>query len=121
MGALRVPLLVPRLGMRAAELLEMPLMLMVVIIAARFVVRQFDLFPSYWACAWVGLSALTLVIGAELSLAVAIQDQTLADYIAGRDPVSGSVYIVLLCVFAAMPLLVARTKGLRLPSSRAHT
>jgi hypothetical protein len=40
LGAVRVPWGVPRLGPRGAELLEMPLMLGVVVAAARVVARR---------------------------------------------------------------------------------
>jgi hypothetical protein len=33
---------------------------------------------------------------------------TIDQYFAGRDPVAGAVYVVMLAVFAVMPLLVAR-------------
>ena len=121
LGAVRVPFLVPRLGVRAAELIEMPLMLLVVIASARFVVKRFDLSSSAGKSLCVGLCALALLICAELSLALAIQVQSLAGYIAGRDPVSGSVYILLLCLFAAMPSIIARRAALRLRSLRAGT
>jgi hypothetical protein len=45
LGALRVTLLVPRLGERMAELSEMPLMFAVIVFAARFVIRRFTV-PS---------------------------------------------------------------------------
>jgi hypothetical protein len=120
LGAVRIPFVVPRLGVRTAELLEMPLMFVVVVVSARFVVKRFDLLRSSRGCLWVGLSALALLLGAEVTLAVAIQGRSLARYIEGRDPVSGSVYIAMLCLFAAMPLVVARTESQRLrsPTSR---
>ena len=40
LGAVRVSLLVPRLGVRLAELLEMPWMALAMVLAARFVVRR---------------------------------------------------------------------------------
>jgi hypothetical protein len=40
LGALRVTLLLPRLGERTAELLEMPLMTVAMVLAARSVVRR---------------------------------------------------------------------------------
>lgn len=41
LGALRVSFLAPRFGERIAELSEMPLMFVVIVIAARFIMRRF--------------------------------------------------------------------------------
>jgi hypothetical protein len=108
LGALRVTLLVPRLGVRTAELLEMPLMLVVVVLAARFVVRRFRLAPRTRSRLYAGLVALALLVTAELLLAVALQGASLQSYLAGRDPVSGSVFLAMLVVFALMPRLLDR-------------
>jgi hypothetical protein len=106
-GAVRVPLLVPRLGVRTAELLEMPLMLIVIVLAASFVVRRFALPADAWTRAATGLLTLLMVVAAEGALAVALQGLTLSAYLASRDPVSGSVYVALLVVMACMPLWLA--------------
>jgi hypothetical protein len=116
LGTLRVLFLVPRLGERAAELLEMPLMFAAIYLAARFTVRRFSLAPRAGVRLLVGALALTLLIGAELLLAVGIQDQSVAVYIASRDPVSGTVYLGGLLAFALMPLLLALLQSSRLPS-----
>lgn len=110
LGSIRVPLLVPRLGERAAELIEMPVMLVVVVSAARFIVRRFTLPAAAPVRLGAGFLALVLLLSAELLLAVALQDRSLGDYIASRDPVSGAVYLAMLALFAAMPLLIARTR-----------
>jgi hypothetical protein len=107
LGALRVPYLVPRLGVRTAELLEMPLMSVVILLSARFVVGRFRLAPSTAARLGTGIGALLLALFAELSLAAALGGQTPAEYVAGRDPVSGSAYLGVLCLFAVMPLVLA--------------
>jgi hypothetical protein len=114
LGSIRVPLLVPRLGVRLAELLEMPFMLAVIVLAARFVVRRFELAtrPRRDALLAGGL-ALVLLLAAEALVAVVIAGQTVRAYVAGRDPVAGSVYAALLIVFAALPALFAR--GRRAP------
>ncbi len=111
LGALRVSLLVPRFGERISELAEMPLMFAVVVFAARFVMRRFAVPPSIPARLGTGLLALALLLAAELLLAVVLQERSLADYIASRDPVSGSVYLAMMALFALMPVLVGRTAG----------
>ena len=112
LGALRVSFLVPRLGERVAELSEMPVMFAVVFLAAGFVVGRFAVPPSTSARLGTGLLALALLLAAELLLAVVLRDRSLADYVASRDPVSGSVYLAMLVLFALMPLFVGRTDRL---------
>lgn len=108
LGAIRVPFLVPRLGERLAELLEMPLMLAVIVWSARFVANRFALPVAASVRLGAGLLALGLLLGAECLLAVTLQDRSLGAYIASRDPVSGTVYLIVLALYAAMPLVVAR-------------
>lgn len=113
LGAVRVTLLVPRLGERIAELGEMPLMLIIILIAARFVVRRFAVPPSMPARLGSGLLALVLLLAAELVLAVVVQQRSLADYVASRDPVSGGVYLAMLVLFALMPAFIRQTCSTR--------
>ena len=108
LGMVRVPFLAPRLGERVAELIEMPLMFVVIGLSARFVVKRFALPPTAFVQLKVGFLALALAVCAELLLAMALQGQSLRAYIASRDPVSGSVYLAMLGLFAFMPWLLAR-------------
>ena len=104
-GSIRVPFLVPRVGVRAAELIEAPLMLLVILFASRFVVRRFDLTPR--AAMKVGLFALALLVALELLLARLLSGLTIREYISSRDSISGSVYLALLVIYAASPWLRA--------------
>jgi hypothetical protein len=52
---------------------------------------------------FAGLLALALMIAAELALATVVQELTPAEFIASRDKASGSIYLVLLLLFAGMP------------------
>lgn len=108
LGSVRVLLLVPRLGERAAELIEMPFMFVVVLVSARFIIKRFSLPANALPCLGAGFLALCLLVVAEIILGVALQDQTLGDYLASRDPVSGIVYLVMLVLFAVMPFPLAR-------------
>lgn len=110
MGVIRVPFLVPRLGERMAELIEMPFMFVVILLAARFIVRRFALPPRASVRLAVGLLALGLALLAEILLAAVLQERSLGDYIASRDPVSGSAYLAMLVLFALMPLILARMR-----------
>lgn len=111
LGTIRVPFLVPRLGERYAELLEMPFMFVAIVLAARYVVRRFDLPASLSVRLQVGFAALAMSVLAELLLATVLQGRSLVQFIASRDPVSGSVYLVMLLLFALMPSILARMRG----------
>lgn len=105
LGVIRVPFLVPRIGERWAELAEMPIMAVVIFLSAGFILRRFPEVNFPGQSLAVGFLALALTLCAELGLAVALQSQTLAEYLGSRDKVSGSVYLVMLVVFALMPRL----------------
>ena len=106
LGPIRVLWLVPRVGVRTAELLEMPIMLLVIVLAARWIVHRFTVPRTASARFVMGLVALALLLTAELTLVLCLQGMTVRAYLATRDPVSGTVYLVMLGVFAAMPWLV---------------
>lgn len=108
LGMVRVPFVVPRLGERTAELIEMPLMLLVVILSARFVVRRFRLDSTLATRLQVGLIALALLLAVEFSVVLALRGLTIGDYIATRDPIAGSAYAIMLVLFGLMPSLIDR-------------
>jgi len=108
LGTIRVLLVVPRFGVRTAELMETPLMLVVTVLAARWVVRRLSLPPRPATRLGVGFVALGLLLLLEFTVVLWLQGLTIGEYFKSRDPVAGTVYIVILGVFAVMPLLVAR-------------
>ena len=108
LGPIRIMLLVPRLGERWAELLEMPVMLAVIIVAARWVIELFSLTSDPTARLCMGGLALALLLSAEFSLVLRLRKMTIHDYLETRDPVSGTAYYLMLGVFALMPLFVGR-------------
>ena len=106
LGTVRVTLLVPRLGVRTAELLEMPVMLVVIVLAARLVNRKFLDGLRFAGRLRAGLVALALLAAAELLLALFLTGASIEAYLASRDPVSGSVYLLMLILFALMPAML---------------
>jgi hypothetical protein len=108
LGIPRVLWIAPRLGTRVAELMESPVMLVVTIFAARWVVRRFSLPPTIASRLGTGIIAFGFLLAAEFTVVLKIRHLTIAQYIAGRDPVAGSVYVLMLLLFALMPLIVAR-------------
>jgi hypothetical protein len=116
LGAMRVLIVVPRTGVRAAELAEAPLMLLATVLAARLVVRRFAIPPMIVTRLVTGFVALALLLLAELTMVVVARHESLSDYVASRDGVSGSVYVALLCLFALMPAILASRPIARLGS-----
>jgi MFS family permease len=110
LGPIRVLWVVPRLGERAAELIEAPIMLAAIILTARWIVGRFDVALRPSRSLGIGLIALGLMLGAELVFVLRLRGLSFPDYIRARDPVSGTVYLVTLGVFALMPLLIAQRR-----------
>jgi len=108
LGPIRVFWIVPRVGARMAELMESPVMFAVIIVAARWIVRRLAVPSTLSSRLGMGFIALGLLLVAEIMLAHRLWGLSLSELIASRDPVSGTVYYVLLGVFAVMPLLLAR-------------
>lgn len=109
LGAIRVAFVAPRLGVRWAELVEMPLMLLASFLAARFCLRRYGPFPAMRRLA-IGALALALLVAAEFFLNAAL-GQDIREYVSGRDPVSGTAYLVSLLIFAVLPLIAGRGQG----------
>ena len=105
LGSVRVLFVVPHLGERWAELAEMPIMAMVIFVAAGYILRRYPEVQTRGRALVVGFTALALSVSAELVLAVVLQSQSLSEYLASRDKISGSVYLVMLVAFALMPRL----------------
>ena len=108
LGPIRVLFIVPRLGERMAELLEAPLMLLVIILAATWTVRRFQL-PVRLAYR-LGAGVIAFIIGLvfEFGLVLTLRGLTLREYFDLRDPIAAGVYYLTLMLFALMPLLVRR-------------
>lgn len=108
LGTVRVLLVVPHLGDRAAELLEMPLMLTATVLAARWINTRFSE-PRNSGGRWaIGAIALGFMLAGEMAVGIGIRGLTAADVILNRDPISGTAYYLSLLLFAAMPWLVSR-------------
>ena len=108
LGPIRILWVVPRVGERTAELMEAPIMLVVIVLAARWIARRVVVPPTPPSLLGVGVVALGLLLVVEFTVVLWLRGLTIGEYFARRDPVVGTVYIVMLGVFAVMPLLVAR-------------
>lgn len=108
LGVLRELWLAPWLGTRAAELAEMPVMWLVIVLAARWTVRRFALPATLPTRLPTGMLAVGWLLLAEVALVLGLRGLTLAEYLGGRDPLAGTVYALGLLLMAAMPWLVGR-------------
>ena len=107
LGPIRLLWAVPRFGVRIAELMETPVMVVVIIVAARTIVRRLAVPPTPAYRLGMGAVALGLLVGAELALTLPVRGLSPREYVAQYDPVSGVVFLAVLVVFAVMPLLAA--------------
>ena len=108
LGSVRTLWVVPRFGARTAELMETPIMFVVTIVAARWVVRRLAVPRKPSNRLGMGCIGLGLMLVAEFTLVLWLRGVSIDEYLASRDPVSGTVYYVMLGVLCIMPLLVAR-------------
>lgn len=108
LGTVRVLLIVPQVGDRIAELLEMPLMLIVTVLAARWITQRFPEPRHHTARLAIGGIALGLMLAGELAVGIGLRGMTAAEVMLNRDPVSGTAYYASLLLFATMPWLVSR-------------
>ncbi|MEZ5366804.1 MAG: hypothetical protein R2748_31810 [Bryobacterales bacterium] len=113
LGVARQLVVVPRLGIMWAELLEMPFMLVAIVAAARWTVARFGFVGQIGASLAAGLGALALLLAAEVTVVLSLRGQSLQEYLDGREPVSGTVYLVMLAIFAAMPAVLSRRSSLQ--------
>ena len=111
LGTIRVLWIVPRFGTRAAELIEAPVMLAATILAARWTVRRFALQSMPLTRLGQGLLALGLLLVAEFTVVLWLRGMTISEYVSGRDPVAGTVYVLMLVIFAVMPWLITRRRS----------
>lgn len=110
LGTNRTLWVVPRLGVRTAELMEAPIMLGVSILAAWWVVRHVQVSLLRWRRLAVGCIALGLMLVAEFTLGLWIRGMTIRGYFTARDPISGAVYFMTLGAFAVIPIFAGRPR-----------
>lgn len=108
LGTIRTLWIVPRVGARAAELMETPIMFVVIIIGARVTARRFLASSTRTTRLVVGCIALVLMLVAEFGLVLWLRGISIRQYLATRDPISGTAYYLMLAVFAIMPLLASK-------------
>jgi type IV secretory pathway TrbD component len=80
----------------------------VMILAPRWTVLRLAVPSASSTRLGMGGIALILMLVAEFGFMLWLRGLSIREYLATRDPVSGTVYYAMLVVFSAMPLLVFR-------------
>lgn len=108
LGTVRVLFVLPLFGERTAELLEMPLMLAVIVLAARWITRRYLQQAQSREQLAVGGIATGWMLAAEFLVGLTLRGLSPMEVLVNRDPVSGTAYYLSLLLFATMPWLLAR-------------
>jgi hypothetical protein len=106
LGTIRVLLIIPFIGVRAAELIETPVMLLISAFAARWILRQFPNIRGSADSLAVGLIAVVLLLAAELAVGVFLFHLPITDALVKTDPVLAVAYYGALCLYALMPFIL---------------
>ena len=106
LGPIRIFWLVPKVGIRTAELMELPIMMGMIVFSASFINRRFP--GSKREKLLSGLLALGISLGAEVGVAVLLQGRSVCDAFFNRDPVSGTAYYLSLLLFGLMPWILVK-------------
>lgn len=108
LGPIRVLLLEPRVGTRTAELIEAPVMLVAIIVIARWVGRRWCRNLAPLARLGVGFLTVGMVLTADLVVGVGLRGMSAAEVFMDRDPVTGPIYYGLLGITAVAPWWFSR-------------
>lgn len=111
LGTARVLFLVPLLGERTAELLEMPLMLILTVVAAQWILHHKMKDHQLSATLSVGFIALGILLIAELGVGMWLRGISATEIFLDRDPIAGTAYYMSLLLFAAMPAILTRRRS----------
>ena len=106
LGVIRTLWLVPELGDRNAELIELPLMFGIYTAVAFYLVRRWKAQLTVKGTIVAGAAALAMLLAFEFSVVLYLRGLTFGEYLDSRDWLAGSAYFLSILVFAAMPAFV---------------
>ena len=107
-GMIRVPLLLPRFGERTSELIEMPFMFAVIVIASRWLVRRFGLEGKSARSLMAGTLAAVVLLAVEFSVVLWLRGLSPSQVLAQRDPVAAVMYYAMVAFFAVAPFIFSK-------------
>ncbi|NNL94335.1 MAG: hypothetical protein HKO64_01805 [Xanthomonadales bacterium] len=105
LGTVRVIAVAPVVGEQAAEILEIPLMVIVSWLSARLVIRRFAITQKAPALA-TGVFALGLLLLLEFTLVLQLRGLTIEQYFTQREPLALAAYFTGLLLFGLMPRIL---------------
>lgn len=108
LGTIRTLWLLPHLSTRSAELIEIPIMLLVIFLSAKFVIKKLPSTTSNPKLILIGALALIYLLIAEFSLVLELRGISIQEYFTTRDPISGTAYFLSLIIYALMPYLLQK-------------
>lgn len=109
-GVLRALVVAPKIGERSAELLEVPLMLVVgFVLAGRVRDRLHGYSRGVLVCS--GLVGVLVLLALEVATSVLLLGGSVRDGLVNPDPVAGAFYYATVLVLVALPALRGRSRA----------
>ena len=106
LGPIRELWAVPHFGRMAATLSEAVIMLIAMMVAARWVIRRFEVPQTLSDTLSIGLIAIGLLFPAEIAGVVWVRGLSLREYLASFVTAPGVISLLMFLFFGAMPTLV---------------
>jgi hypothetical protein len=100
---------VPHLGDRSAELVELPIMLWASVMVAKWMSRSFKVPHAGTARLAIGAISLGFLLGAELAMVWIVRNQSVREFLFSRDPIRELAYSLSLTDFPLFSLFSGRT------------
>ncbi len=107
LGPIRELWAVPHFGRMAATLSEAVIMLIAMMVAARWVIRRFEVPQTLSDTLSIGLISIGLLLPAEIAGVVWVRGLSPREYLATFVTAPGVISLLMFLVFGAMPTLVA--------------
>ena len=120
LGPIRELWAVPHFGRMAATLSEAVIMLIAMIVSARWVIRRFHVSRTLPTTISMGIVAIGLLLPAEIVGIHRVRGRSVRDYLTGFLTVPGIISLVMFLLFAAMPTLVTRAGSVSRPNDTAE-
>jgi hypothetical protein len=108
LGPIRELWAVPHFGRVGATIMEAIIMLIAMVVAARWAIRRFEVPHTFASTLSMGLIAIGLLFPAEIVGVVWVRRLSLQEYLGHFATIPGAISLAMFLVFAAMPIVVGR-------------